>query len=98
MNHTIDLDEYVLEVEITMLIDTPPDPSCRDSDWDFYGCREMEFSVVSGKVFDEDGNESDIGRNGCAAVAEMHAELIEEMLWKIVDAEKHEARFGGRAA
>ena len=36
--------------------------------------------MISGEVYDEDGNATDLGRNGCAAVAELHAELIEELL------------------
>lgn len=91
MQHTIELDEYVLQVEITDLTDIPPNPSSWDSQEDYYGCRELEFSVISGEVYDEDGNATDLGRNGCAAVAERHAELIEEKLWQIVDGEAENA-------
>lgn len=91
MNHEIDLDEFVLQVEITDLTNTPADPTSWASPDDFYGCRELEFSVVSGMVYDEDGNATDLGRNGCAAVAEQHAELIEELLWQIVDGEAENA-------
>lgn len=91
MRHTIELDEYVLQVEITDLTDIKPDPTSWASPEDYYGCRELEFSVVSGEVYDEDGNATDLGRNGCAAVSEMHAELIEELLWQIIDGEKEDA-------
>lgn len=91
MRHKIELDEYVLQVEITDLTDIPPNPSSWDSPEDYYGCRELEFSVISGEVYDEDGKATDLGRNGCAAVSEMHAELIEELLWKIVDGEAENA-------
>lgn len=91
MQHTIELTEYVLQVEITDLTDIKPDPTSWSSPEDYYGCRELEFSVLSGEVYDEDGNATDLGRNGCAAVAEMHAELIEELLWKIVDGEAENA-------
>lgn len=91
MHHTIELDEYVLQVEITDLTDIKPDPTSWASPEDYYGCRELEFSVISGEVYDEDGNATDLGRNGCAAVAELHAELIEELLWQIIDGEKEES-------
>ncbi|RJG10960.1 hypothetical protein D3879_14880 [Pseudomonas cavernicola] len=93
MKHSIEVDEYQLEVEITSVIDTPPDSSSWASPDDYYGCRELEFSVVSGVIYDEDGNTADLGRNGCAAVAELHAELIEELLWRVVDAQKENAAF-----
>lgn len=88
MIHTIELDEFVLQVEITDLTDIKPDPTSWASPEDFYGCRELEFSVVSGEVYDENGVATDLGRNGCAAVAEQHAELIEGLLWQIIDDEK----------
>lgn len=91
MNHEIELDEYTLQVEITDLTDIKPDPTSWASPDDYYGCRELEFSVISGEVFDEDGNATDLGRNGCAAVAEKHAELIEELLWQIIDGLKESA-------
>jgi hypothetical protein len=91
MHHTIELDEYVLQVEITDLTDIRPDPTSWASPEDYYGCRELEFSVISGEVYDEDGNATDLGRNGCAAVSEMHTELIEEPLWQIIDGEKEDA-------
>lgn len=91
MRFEIDLDEYRLAVEVTHCADVKPDPNCRDSDYDFYGYRELEFEVVSGVVTDEDGTETDLGRNGCAALAEQYAELIERLLWQEIDeeAEKH---------
>lgn len=105
MRHEIELDEYVLQVEITDLTDIKPDPASWASPEDYNGCRELEFSVVSGEIYDEDGNATDLGRNGCAAVAEQHAELIEELLWQIIDGQKEsdaidraEARADWRAA
>ena len=85
MRFEIDLDEYRLAVEVTHCLDVKPDYRCRDSDWDYYGYREMEFEVTSGTIFDEDGNETDLGRNGCAAVAERYAEDIEDRLWSLID-------------
>ncbi len=92
MEFMIDLDEYRLAVEVTHCADVKPDPTCRDSDHDYHGYREMEFTVVSGVVIDDDGTESDLGRNGCAALAEKHAELIEELIWKQIEEDETEAR------
>jgi hypothetical protein len=85
MNHKIDLDEFVLQVEITDLTNTPPDPTSWDSPDDFYGCREVEFSVVSGVIYDDDGTPTDLSASACKALGEQYAELIEDRLWTIVD-------------
>ena len=81
MSRTVCIDQYTLEVEITSCVDVPGDSSTWASDWDYYGYREMEFEVVSGVEYDEDGNETDLGRNDCAAVVGQYAEAIEEKLW-----------------
>lgn len=82
MSRTVCIEQYTLEVEITSLTVVKGNSSTWDSDWDYYGYREMEFEVVSGIAEDEDGNETDLGRNGCAAVAEQYAEEIEQKLWE----------------
>lgn len=81
MKITVCIEQYTLECEITSLTNVKGDSSTWDSDWDYYGYREMEFEVVSGTEEDEDGNETDLSRNGCAAVAEQYAEEIEQKLW-----------------
>jgi len=91
MKFEIDLDEYLLSVEVTHCAVVEPDYRCRYSADDYYGYSELEFTITSGSVFDEDGNETDLGRNGCAAVADEHAERIEELLWTEIDARRLEA-------
>ena len=81
MSRTVCIDQYTLEVEITSCVDVPGDSSTWDSDWDYYGYREIEFEVVGGVIEDEDGNEIDLESSDCAAVAEQYAEVIEEKLW-----------------
>jgi len=90
MRFEIDLDEYRLAVEVTHCLDVQPDYRSWGSSDDYYGYREMEFEVISGSVFDEDGNETELGRNGCAGVAEQYAEDIEDRLWTLIE-EKREA-------
>lgn len=91
MQFEIDLDEYRLAVEVTHCADVKPDHTSWASDWDYYGYREMEFEVISGSSFDEDGNETELGRNGCAAVAEQYAEDIEDRLWSLIDKKRDAA-------
>ena len=88
MRHEIEVDDLVLQVEITMLIDTPPDYSSWESPDDYYGCREMEFSVVAGEQYDEDGKATELDRNGLANAAETHAEEIEAQLWAFIELRK----------
>lgn len=82
MSRTVCIEQYELEVEITSCTSVAPNHSTWDSDWDYYGYQEMEFEVLSGLVYDEDGdNPQELGRNGCAAVAEQYSEEIEQKLW-----------------
>ncbi|MDH0157322.1 hypothetical protein [Stutzerimonas stutzeri] len=91
MRFEIDLDEYRLAVEVTHCLDVKPDYRSWDSADDYYGYREMEFEVISGSVFDEDGNETELGRNGCAGVAEQYAEDIEDRLWTLIEKKREAA-------
>lgn len=81
MSRTVCIEQYTLEVEITSytpgrsgVFSGPPEHCYPDEP------EELEFEVVSGVIEDEDGNEEDLGRNGCAAVAEQYAEEIEQKL------------------
>lgn len=91
MRFEIDLDEYRLAVEVTHCLDVKPDYRSWSSADDYYGYREMEFEVISGSVFDEDGNETELGRNGCACVAEQYAEDIEDRLWTLIEKKREAA-------
>lgn len=91
MRFEIDLDEYRLAVEVTHCLDVKPDYRSWGSADDYYGYREMEFEVISGSVFDEDGNETELGRNGCAGVAEQYAEDIEDRLWTLIEKKREAA-------
>lgn len=91
MKFEIDLDEYLLSVEVTHCEVVEPDYRCRDSADDYYGYSELEFTITSGSVFDEDGNETELDLNGCAAVADEHAERIEDRLWNMIDAKREAA-------
>lgn len=92
MSRTVCFDQYELQVEITRCLVVPPNPGTWDSDLDYYGYQELEFEVVSGLAYDEDGeNPENLGRNGCAAVAEQYAEEIEQKLWDQLNDEREAA-------
>lgn len=90
MLYEVNIDQYCLQCEVTSLLDVPPNPEVTTSDWDTYGYRELEFRVVSGQVYDENGVASDAGRNACAALAEQYAEFIEEALWRQIETERQD--------
>lgn len=76
----IEAEACVLQCEITDLVIEAERPGAWTSDWDARGYCELEFRVVSGVVYDELGQASDLGRNGCAALAERYGEYIEEQI------------------
>ncbi len=81
----IEAEACVVQCEITDLVIEEGSPSIWSSDWDAEGYRELEFRVVSGMACDEYGTTTDLGRNGCAAIAEKYAEFIEAELWHQFD-------------
>ncbi|MSR12879.1 MAG: hypothetical protein EXR84_14030 [Gammaproteobacteria bacterium] len=92
MAHEIEVEDLVLQVEITMLIDTPADHTSWDSPEDYNGCKELEFAVLAGEQYDEDGKATELDRNGLANAAETHAEAIEAQLWDFIELRKERAQ------
>jgi hypothetical protein len=76
----IEAEACVLQCEITDVVIEVAHPAIWTSDWDAQGYCELEFRVVSGVVYDEQGQASELGLNGCSALAERYAEYIEEQL------------------
>ncbi|VVN44894.1 hypothetical protein [Pseudomonas fluorescens] len=91
MTYDVNLDQYALQCEVTELLDVLPAPWATSRDWDAYGYRELEFRVVSAQVSDENGDATELGRNGCAALAGQYRELIEEEMRRQIEAAKREA-------
>ncbi|HDS1721829.1 hypothetical protein NPS53_07940 [Pseudomonas putida] len=83
----IEAEACVLQCEVTDLVISEARPGAWSSDWDAQGYRGLEFRVVSGSIYDEDGHGTDLGRNGCAEVAERYAEEIEDQLWRLLGAQ-----------
>ena len=91
MTYEVTIEEFVLQCNITHCVSVKGDPNSWASPDDYYGYQEMEFEIVSGYTYDENDNVVDIGKNGCAAIAERLAEEIEEKLWEQVAAEREES-------
>jgi hypothetical protein len=82
MTYEVIIEDYVLQCKVTYWSVTKPNPNSWSSPDDFYGSKELEFEVVSGFMYDEDGGRVDMGKNACAGVAEQYAEEIEADLWE----------------
>ena len=81
MSHTVSIDEFEFEIEISSVTNVAPNSSSWDSDWDYYGYREMEFEVLGAVEYDEDGDSVELSKERCAELAERFADTIEEKLW-----------------
>jgi hypothetical protein len=92
MTYEVIIEDYVLQCNITHCVSVKGDPTSWASPDDYYGYSEMEFEIVSGNTYDEDGKHEDIGKNGCAAIAERLGEEIEEKLWEQVAAGREDDR------
>jgi len=88
--YEVSFEGFVLQCEITELVNVEANPSTWTSDWDAQGYRELEFRVVSGAYYDEHDVPTALGRNGCAELAERYAEFIESELWRQIDAERED--------
>lgn len=76
----IEAEACVLQCEITDLVIEQARPGLWSSDWDAGGGCELEFRIVCGTVCDDQGHCTDLGRNGCAVLADRYAEYIEEQI------------------
>lgn len=92
MTYEVIIEDYVLQCVITHCVSVKGDPTSWASPDDYYGYEEMEFEIASGNTYDDDGIPLDLGKNGCAAVAERLAEEIEELLWEQVAAAREDDR------
>ena len=93
MEHEIVVEGFVLQVEVTHCVNEPARPGTWDSDWDAQGCRELEFKLVSGICYDEDGVRMDVERHLLPYVAKQHYTAITVALWHEIDALKRRQRW-----
>lgn len=92
MEHEIVVEGFVLQVEVTVLADDPPRPGSWDSDWDAMGDRELEFKLLSGICYDEDGVRMDVPDYQLPVLAHQHYTPITIALWVEIDALKRRER------
>lgn len=98
MIYEVIVEGYVLQVEVTYCEDIKPSWNTWNSDWDYFGSRELEFQIVSGTMYDEDGVPMDVCQMELAVIAESkeYVPMIEKALWVEIDARKR--RMGRKAA
>jgi len=93
MEHEIVVEGFVLQVEVNILADDPPCPGSWNSDWDAQGERELEFKLVSGICYDEDGVRIDVPDYQLPVLAHQYGLQITVGLWFEIDALKRRQRW-----
>lgn len=93
MIYEIVVEGFVLEVEVTHCINEPPQPNTWASDWDFYGERDLEFKLVRGVTYDDDGVRMDCSRADLDLAALQHDIAINVALWVEIDAQQRRQRW-----
>lgn len=88
MEHEIVVEGFVLQVEVTHCVNEPPCPGSWNSDWDAQGERELEFNLVSGICYDEDGVRMDVPDYQLPVLAHQYGPQITLALWVEIDASK----------
>lgn len=76
----IEAEACMIQCEVTDLLVDGKRLDAWRSAWDCRAYHELEFRVVSGVACEETGDVTELGRNGCAELAERYAEFIEEAL------------------
>lgn len=92
MYQEVIVEGFVLQVEVTHCVNEPPCPGTWSSDWDAQGCRELEFKVLSGITYDDDGIRMDVWPVELRAVSVEHAKQIETALWFEMDSQRRRQR------
>lgn len=93
MTYEVIVEGFVLQVEVTHCENSPPQPANRSSDWDCQGCRELEFTVLSGITYDADGMRMDANRFELEGFARQYGGAIETALWFEIDSQRRRARW-----
>jgi hypothetical protein len=93
MIYEVIVEGFVLQVEVTHCENTPPSPGTWASDWDSQGTRELEFKVLSGITYDDDGIRMDVWPVELRAVSLEHAKSIETALWFEIDSRLRRQRW-----
>ncbi|QKV66496.1 hypothetical protein HUW52_27465 [Pseudomonas sp. 43A] len=84
MEHEVIVEGFVLQVEVTRCENIAPCLNAWNSDWDFYGSRELEFKVLSAITYDDEGVRQKVF--GYDSLAQQYGKQIETALWVEIDA------------
>lgn len=86
MTYEVIVEGFVLQVEVTHCENIAPALNAWNSDWDFYGSRELEFKVDSAICYDDDGIRMDVEAHQLPVLAHQFGKQIETALWVEIDA------------
>ena len=93
MTYKVIVEGFVLQVEVTRCENIPPAFNAWNSDWDFYGSRELEFKAESAICYDDDGVRMDVMPHQLPLLAKQYGPQIETALWVEIDANKRRSRW-----
>lgn len=90
MKHLVEIENIILTCDIHSYIKKSPDFNSWDSDLDYYGYEDLEFTVESALELDEDGIPYDLSSIEIDKLMadEWFVKLVEKELIKIIEAEK----------
>lgn len=92
MEHEIVVEGFVLQVDIVHCVNIPPAPGSWNSDWDAMGERELEFKLVAGRCYDDDGVPMDVPKSQLPDIAVRHYTAIMVALWHEIDSQRARER------
>jgi len=82
-NHRMEFEDLTVFVEVSNLYVQSPDPTCRDSDMDFHGYREMQGEIYAAIIYTEDGKSLEANHAALSKLNTAMGEEIETKLWEI---------------
>lgn len=90
MKHILEIDNIVLTCDVHSYIKKSPDFNSWESDFDYHGYEELDFTVESALELDEDGIPFDLGSKEIDKLMadEWFVKLVEKEVLKIIEAEK----------
>lgn len=90
MRQIVEIDNIILTCDIHSYIKKSPDFSSWESDVDYYGYEDLEFTVESALELDEDGIPYDLSSIEIDKLMadEWFVKLVEKEILKIIKAEK----------
>lgn len=90
MKHILEIDNIILTCDVHSYIKKSPDFNSWDSDVDYHGYEDLEFTVESALELDEDEIPYDLSSTEIDKLMadEWFVKLVEKEILKIIEAEK----------